>query len=294
MPELSYRSELLAPSDTDRSTWSGGFSTDQKSYSRLLRSAQQLRARCYLADGAIRPAQVCPDGRFAMPGDEDSWHFLLATSDDRVVGCVRYTVYDPCTVSFEQLRVGQLGRLTDRDWTRKLVTAVEADIRLARDRGSLYAELAGWAIDEEYRGTKLALETLVASYAWGGLLEGGCICSCTATVRHGSASILRRIGGRPMATANGALPPYWDSRYGCAMEVLRFDSRVVEPRYQRLIGDVQRNIQGKAAIQHDAISPELRFQLSLANLSCALNKGRGLVPDSATFAQHVLAGRRQN
>lgn len=285
MPNGPNRSEILAPQDVAKVRWSAGYAQDEPLYGRLLSSLQKLRGRTYLADGAVGREQLTGDGRFVLPDDESSWHFVLTASDDQVIGCVRYSVHDPAQVRFEDLRIGQVYGLLDAAWGQRLRTSVEADLGLARERGSVYAELAGWAIAEEYRGTKLALETLLASYAWGGLLEGGCICSCTATVRHGSASILRRIGGAPMSTAEGMLPAYWDPRYGCAMEILRFDSQVVQPRYQRVIRELQETLLSKPAIQ-DA-EGEHQFRSSLLALGEAVSVRRGPVPELGETGEQV-------
>jgi hypothetical protein len=54
-------------------------------------------------------------------------------------------------------------------------------------------------------------------------------------VRHASSKILRRIGGSQLE-ANGALvPSYYDPKYKCEMELLRFDSRCPSPRYAALV-----------------------------------------------------------
>jgi hypothetical protein len=285
-----YRSELLAPQDAARVEWGAGFSPDEELYYRLLSSLQKLRGRSYLADGAIEREQLTEDGRFVMPGDESSWHFVLTAGADEVIGCVRYSVHDSARVRFEDLRLAHVLRLVDADWAHKLKAAVDGDLRVARERGSAYAELGGWAISEQYRGTKLALETLLASYAWGGLLQGGCICSCTATVRHGSASMLRRIGGAPLMTEEGAFPGYWDPRYGCEMEVLRFDSRVVEPRYQRVIGELQEQLQSRPAIQ--SCAGEHQFRRSLLALGEAVSVRRGPVPEPVERGEEVFVNRR--
>jgi hypothetical protein len=54
----------------------------------------------------------------------------------------------------------------------------------------------------------------------------------TATVRNRSSSILRRIGGQRLETDGTELPRYYDDRYGCEMEILRFTSVSMNPRYQ--------------------------------------------------------------
>lgn len=284
MANLCYRSEILAPSKVGRSIWSGSFRVDKRLHYRLLRSAQQLRARCYLADGAISPAQITQDERFEMPDDEQSWHFLIITSDGEVVGAVRYSLFHP-SQGFSSLRISELIQFTNTNWVEKLIGAVQADLRLARERGSLYAELGGWAIAEEYRGTKLALETVLASYAWGALVRGGCICSCTATVRHRSASILRRIGGRPLETADGTLPAYWDPRYGCEMEVLRFDSHAVEPRYQDIIAQMQSTLRYTAAIQSEPAVNGMKVRTNFTQL----NDGFSQPPITSSCAAEVLS-----
>ena len=63
----------------------------------------------------------------------------------------------------------------------------------------------------------------LAGYSLGRIC-GGCLGITTATVRHCSSSILRRLGGAPLA-AGGRVPRYFDPRYDCEMEILRFDSR---------------------------------------------------------------------
>jgi hypothetical protein len=282
-----YRSEILAPQDVARVGWSAGFAQDEPLYDRLLNSLQKLRARSYLGDGAIRGDQLTDDGRFVMPGDESSWHFVLTAAADEVIGCVRYSVHDPEHVRLEDLRVGQVLRFVGAEWGERLRAGVWADLKLARQRGSVYAELGGWAIGEEFRGTKLALETLLGSYAWGGLLPGGCICSCTATVRHGSASMLRRIGGVPMSSPDGVLGAYWDPRYDCEMEVLRFDSQTAPPRYRHIIWELRQEMESRPAIQ--ACAGEGQFRTSLLALSQAVSRRRGPVPQPVESGEEELA-----
>ena len=60
---------------------------------------------------------------------------------------------------------------------------------------------------------------------------GGAIGISTATRRHCSASILRRVGGRPFACAGLELPAYYDPQFNCEMELLRFYSWAPNPRY---------------------------------------------------------------
>jgi hypothetical protein len=60
----------------------------------------------------------------------------------------------------------------------------------------------------------------------------------TATFRHSSALILRRIGLTTLQVDGQEIPPYQDSQYGCLMQVLRFDSRSPNPKYREWIASL--------------------------------------------------------
>lgn len=243
---ISYRFALLNPRVRDE-------------YDRYMHSMQKLRAKVYLHDGAIQDSQLTPDGRYCVPGDEESWHFLLINNQDEVAGCVRYLLH-PNTVEFSDLLLSHSALAQDPVWGPRLRVAVAADLAQARAHNLWYAELGGWALAKEYRGTTAALKILLASYAWGRLI-GGCICSCTATVRNNSVSILRRIGGVSLNSESVALPSYEDPLYGCTMEILRFDSRSAPVRYEPIIRSLQIELQGAVL-----------FTSNLLHLGTALGK----------------------
>ena len=102
-----------------------------------------------------------------------------------------------------------IGKNPDPVWGAKVREAVEIDLALAREKGFAYVEIGGWALTEEWRSTRAALEILVGSYALAHLW-GGCLGACTATARHGSSSMLRRIGGSPLRVPRTA--PRWPFR----------------------------------------------------------------------------------
>ena len=74
----------------------------------------------------------------------------------------------------------------------------------------------------------------LAAYSLGRLF-GGALGLTTATVRHSSSAILRRLGGSHLQANGTFVPPYYDPRYQCDMELLRFDSRRPNPRFARLV-----------------------------------------------------------
>src|SRR5262249_12684176 len=89
------------------------------------------------------------------------------------------------------------------------------------------------------RWSSEGLVLALAGYSLGRLL-GGALGITTATVRHCSSTILRRLGGSHLEWNGRPIPSYYDARYKCEMELLRFDSRQPNAKYNHLV-DVLRN-----------------------------------------------------
>jgi hypothetical protein len=143
--------------------------------------------------------------------------------------------------------------------------AVEAELHCAQKRGFYYVELGGWAICDELRCTTEALRTLLTVYALA-QLQGGALGLTTATTRHHSSSILRRVGGRPLLAHGEELPSYYDSQYKCEMELLGFDSTSPNPRYMDWIVECRGALQTMPLISYkpaDAVIGDL-LRLSAA------------------------------
>jgi len=232
-----YSFQLLAPTKPGNAQHFSHLAKDEHLYSQFLSGMQRLRGAIYLKDGAIRSCELDDEGRHRMQGDEQSWHLLLLDERKSVIGCARYLVHTG-DVSYDRLRISHSTLAHHRVWGSKVRAAVEADLRCVRDARLSYVEVGGWALSEEWRGTRAALEILVGSYALG-QLWGGCIGSCTATVRHSSSSMLRRLGGQSFAVAGESLPSYNDPDYDCVMELLRFDYRSPAPRFLPLINQLR-------------------------------------------------------
>ena len=206
----------------------------------LLHDMQRLRGRIYLQDGAISHADLTPDGRHVQAIDEESWHLLIISASNRVLGCTRYLQHD-ATTEFDHLRVRMAALARCARWREPLRCAVEGELEAARKKGFSYVEVGGWAIDERVRGSADALRSILFTFAWSNAI-GGCLGLSTATHRNGSAAILRRIGGRPLEWRGEELPPYFDVHYGCEMEVLRFDSRRPSTKYAHMIEEMKSQI----------------------------------------------------
>lgn len=228
---------LLAPSEAAVPGAFRNLERDAGRHRELVREMQLLRGSIYLRDGALERRRLHPDGTHRTPEDEQSWHLLMLNKDQRVSACIWYLAHDS-SVQIEQLRMRNcpLGRaegIRDSLWK-----AIEADIACAQREGIGYAEVGGWAAAKENGCTSEGLVLALAGYSLGRSL-GGALGITTATVRHCSSTILRRLGGSSLRADGLTIPPYYDPVYHCSMELLRFDSRLPNVKYVGLIEHLQ-------------------------------------------------------
>jgi hypothetical protein len=210
-----------------------------QAHSALIAEMQRLRGEVYLSDGAIQPSQLTA-GRHVSPSDEESWHLLTVRRDGTILGCVRFLRH-PNTVRCHQLKVSDAPLAHSSDWAADFKCSIDAELESARRFSFSYVEIGGWALAPELRGSAEAVHTVLSTYALA-QLQGGALGITTATERNGSASILRRLGGRPLEWDGAALPPYYDPAYRCGMEVLRFDSRHPSECYRPTVDALRRHM----------------------------------------------------
>jgi hypothetical protein len=230
---LADRMTLLAPLATEIPPHFKGAVVDDTRHAGLIRELQTLRGSIYLADGAVRAQDLSPGGLHETPEDDRSWHLLIRNPQNRVTSCAWYLEHDR-PASIESLRVRNCplnGDHPGRDWFR---TAIHRELARAREEGLRYAEVGGWAVAPESRCTSEALILALSAYSLCSRL-GGALCLTTATVRHASSVILRRLGGCHLDVDGTTVPTYYDEKYRCDMELLRFDSRRPSPRYGGLV-----------------------------------------------------------
>ena len=248
---LDHRLLLLAPNGTVPAFFNN-VSNDSRRHQKLVREMQKLRGRIYLDDGALGREQLSAEGLHETVEDEKSWHLLMVDRRQRVTGCAWYLEHEP-SVQVDDLRVRccPLARMTEwRDYLRK---GVESELARARREKLNYAEVGGWAVSKMSRCTSEGLVLALAGYSLGRIC-GGCLGITTATVRHCSSSILRRIGGAPLDADGTPVPSYYDPRYKCEMEILRFDSRHPNPKFVPLIERLREKM---ARVQVVALAPAL-------------------------------------
>lgn len=224
----SRRFVLLAPTAARIPALFSRTEADWTSYTKLLQDMQRLRGRIYVQDGAISESCLV-DGRHQSEADFSSWHLLVLNSQDRICGCLRLHEH-PKPVVLSDLNIARCALVRDPEWGNAVTGALREELSFSTDGNLRFAELGGWALDEEIRGTTEALRFALATYAFWQML-GDAICLTTATHRHCSASILRRIGGQSLSHHGTELPPYYDPQYDCKMEILKFYSWAPNPRY---------------------------------------------------------------
>jgi hypothetical protein len=227
---------LLAPSPLSAHGLFKHVHVDTDHYERLLADLQRVRGRVYLEDGAIERHQLNV-GKHQLQTDEGSWHVLILDEHGRVSGCMRCQEY-PKNSAFSHLSVSDAALARCSRWGESFRAAVEGELALSRRLDRAFAEVGGWALLEDIRGTVEALRLVLSSYALAETL-GGWVALSTATRRNGSAGILRRIGGRSLEHGSLELPPYHDPQYRCEMEVLRFYSWDSNPRFRRWIEELK-------------------------------------------------------
>jgi hypothetical protein len=237
---IDRRLVLLAPSEAAVPAAFRNRDTNEERHRAFVCEMQQLRGSIYLRDGAVERRSLAPDGSHRTPEDEKSWHLLMLNDDGRVSACGWYLLHEP-SVTFQSLRVrtcplGRTEEVRDRLWR-----AVTSEIAASQRAGLGYAELGGWAAAEESGSAAEGLVLALAGYSLSRIC-GGALGITTATVRHCSSTILRKLGGSSLEHDGWTVPTYHDASYRCEMELLRFDSRSPNRKYLGLIEQLQERL----------------------------------------------------
>lgn len=230
---IEDRLVLLAPPTLSMPQFFRKVTRDSFQHTSLVREMQRLRGAVYLDDGAVEPQQLSDDGLHQTPEDQKSWHLLMRNAFGRVSSCAWYLPHEAAT-SIRQLRVRHCPLDQDPAYRATFQNAVRSQLTRARSEGLQYAEVGGWAVARESRCTSEGLLLALAAYSLGRAF-GGTLGVTTATVRHSSSTILRRLGLSPLHAGDEVIPTYYDPNYQCEMELLSFDSRKPSTKYAGLI-----------------------------------------------------------
>jgi hypothetical protein len=252
---VDKRLVLLAPPHVSVPKSFENVVVDPSRRNQLIREVQGLRGNVYLGDGAVQSHELSTEGLHRTPEDEKSWHLLTLNKHGHVGACVWYLEHEN-TASVQDLRVRHCPLATQDGWRDKLWKAVESEIASARHNRLNYAEVGGWAVAKESRCTSEGLLLALAGYSLG-RVSGGALGITTATVRHSSSTILRRLGGSHLEVDGSTVPSYYDPKYKCEMELLRFDSRRPSSKFARLIELLREKLSGVCVIARDSIVPSV-------------------------------------
>jgi hypothetical protein len=206
----------------------------------LIREMQRLRGSIYLDEGNVRRYELTADGRHQTAEDDQSWHLLMTDEAGRVRSCALYLEHEN-PASVQELRLKNCPLVKRAESRHKVTFAVESAMAEARGAGLRFAELGGWAISKERRGSPEGLMMALATYGLSRML-GGAIGITTANVAHSCSSILRRLGGSYLEFEGTAIPSYFDPKYNTEIDLLRFDSRCPSRKYAELIEVVMRKL----------------------------------------------------
>jgi len=226
--KLQFR--ILAPSLEQIPSSCFRASVDPRLHSRLLFDLQLLRGNA-LREYYPLAAGLTQDGRHFQSTDAESWHVLLEDEDGRVRACSRYRHVDG---GFNQLGAHESSLAKSVTFGSAVRRAIESHMRRAQAANMHYGEAGGWVLCPELRCSTAAINIALMTFALADRLGGG-MGITTATTRHQSASILRRLGGHRL----GGLPAYYDPKYGCVLEILGFDMKALRAQFARKLDDLK-------------------------------------------------------
>jgi hypothetical protein len=253
---VERRLVVLAPQTGHVSRGLPQIQADSDRHADLLAELQRLRGSVYTQDGAIRPDQLTADGRHQTPDDSRSWHMVMLNEQGQVGGCIWYLEHEG-RPTVDQLRAGRSELARQGEWRDKLKIAIDSETARARREGIGYAEVGGWAVAENSRFADCLL-LILGIYSLSQQI-GGALVVATATARHSSAGILRRMGGSPLTGQDFVIPSYYDPQYTCQMEMLRFDTRRPGAKFEGFVRQMRGRFSGIPVISRETLARPSRI-----------------------------------
>jgi hypothetical protein len=198
---------------------------------------QRFRGRVYVADKAIPASALDEKGRHSQDFDFENYHLCLQNLEDRIVGCLRLRLHEP-TNEIPDLRLHELIKRMNPDLAESCHRALTSLFESSRRDNVRFCEVGGWAIDEELRHHRISTLLPIAGWSFYQIM-GNAIVVVSATTRHHSSAILKRLGGFPLMDGDKQLPSFMDDFHGCEMELVGFDSRRPHPKYEKLVAELK-------------------------------------------------------
>jgi hypothetical protein len=225
-------------------------------YDAVLSEIQRLRGSRYFADGAISAAALDAHGRHVTAEDEKCYHLVL--SNGRVQGCLRLRLHPKSDEQITKYAVYDLIRRMPGELAKKYHAGLEELIRTYCDVGMVVGESGGWAISQDFQGHVAMLAVPLAGWSFSRVLSRQ-VWIAAATERNGSAEMLKRMGGWRLKLKGEELPSFYDPGYKCQMELLCFDSDILNPKFEPAVRDLQALLEEQRAAQSEGMGNKLVY-----------------------------------
>jgi hypothetical protein len=247
---------ILAPEMEQNNVADLRVTTDSDKHHRLLARVQKVRGNA-LREYLPNITALTRDGRHVQSADSKSWHILLTDGLGAVKGCARYR-----SVGGDLAGIGAINSTLAKSqrFGSTLIRAVEDHVNRARAANLDYGEVGGWVLSPSLRCSTAAVNIALMTFALAERLGGG-MGITTATVRHHSASILQRLGGHKLA----GLPPYYEPKFGCVIQILGFDMNSLGRQFARKLDEARAHLDSTEVlgrpVQHHVSVPKIHFPL---------------------------------
>lgn len=253
---------VVAPSSAHVPEWLTNVLVNEGMYRNLVDEIQRFRGYVYVKDKAIPSSSLDEQGRHYSEYDFRAWHIVLRDRRQELCGAIRVGLMPWTRINdISDLQVVQyLARLSaGNDEKATLQTVVRNFLENCRTIQPTVWEPGAWAVSEDMRRSRLA--PVLAASIWSlGRAIGGAAGVSTATTRHGSSEILKKMGGFELAFNGAPLPPFYDTYHECFIELVGFDSDYLNPRLETTVTEIQDYIKGLPIITREdsscAESPE--------------------------------------
>jgi hypothetical protein len=204
-------------------------------YDDVIAAIQRLRGSVYVADGALPPSFIEPDGRHRSALDEISYHLTLWNG--KVEGCLRCTLY-PSDYPVEKYKVFELIRRMPIEQAALYGHSLKKYLAEWECKGFKVGETGGLAINETFRMNAVSMAIPLAGWSLARIKKRQ-VWIASATERNRSAEILCRLGGWRLKHDGMELPAFFDAAYGCKMEFIGFDSDTLNPKFEEAAKEME-------------------------------------------------------
>jgi hypothetical protein len=247
---------IVAPSVAQVPDWLSNVLANERVYQEVIEEIQRFRGYVYVQDKAIPSSALDEQGRHYSEYDYRAWHIIFRERRQELCGAIRVGLVDygdyGDTEESDPLQVLQFLSHIPSDTKAPLETAVRRFLDNCRTLAPSICEPGAWAVAEDVRKSRVA--PILAASIWSlGRVMGGGIGVATATTRHGSADILKKMGGFDLFLNGMPLVPFYDSYHQCYIELIGFDSDYLNPRLEPTVAEVQDYISNLPIITTDAM-----------------------------------------